>query len=84
MALSILRCIVSARCPSNFSSIAIELNVSRDGFSSITITIELTSVTFGHGFKNPVQSFWYLCAWDKDFLSQIISLDICITGWCYG
>ena len=39
-----------ARCPSSFSSIAIELNVPRDEFSSIAI--ELTfSVALRRGFK---------------------------------
>ena len=33
----------------NFSSIAIELNVPRDDFSSVAI--ELTFVTLRHGFK---------------------------------
>ena len=43
---------IRARCPSIFSSIAIELNVPRDDFSSISsIVIELTFVTLGYGFK---------------------------------
>ena len=67
----------------NLSSIAIELNVPRDDFS--LIAIELTFVAFGHGFKNAGSSpLLYLCAWDKDVLSPITSLDICIPGWCYG
>ena len=66
-----------ARCPSIFSSIAIKLNVPRDDFSSIAI--ELIFVISGHGFKKSrFNPFWYLCAWDKDFLSPITSLDICI------
>ena len=40
---------IRARCQSIFSSIAIELNAARDGFSSIAI--ELTFFTLGHGFK---------------------------------
>ena len=71
-----------ARCPSIFSSIAIELNVPRDAFSSIAI--ELTFVILGHGFKKSRFSpLWYLCAWDKDFSSPLTSLDICIPRWCY-
>ena len=38
----------------NFGSIATDLNVPRDDFSSLAI--ELTFVTLGHGFKKPVQS----------------------------
>ena len=48
------------RCPSIFSSIAIELNVSRDDFSSIAI--ELTYVTLGHGFKNAGSVLFDICA----------------------
>ena len=61
------------------SSIAIELNVPPDGFSSIAI--ELTFVILGHGLKKSRFSpLWYLCAWDKDFLSSITSLDNSIPG----
>ena len=42
-------CQLRARCPSIFSSIAIELNVPRDDFC--LIAVELTFVTLGHGFK---------------------------------
>ena len=70
-----------------FSSIVTELNVPRDDFN--LIAIELTFVVLGHGFKNAGSVLyyiylWYLCAWDKDVLSSITSLDICIPGWCYG
>ena len=46
--------LLRARCPSIFSSIAIELNVPCDDFSSIAI--ELIFVILGRGFKKPVQS----------------------------
>ena len=51
---------VRARCPSMFSSIAIELNVPRDDFSSIAI--ELTFVILGHGFKKAGSIFYGICA----------------------
>ena len=53
----------------NFSSIAIELNVLRDYFSSIAI--ELTFVILGHGFKK-VGSVLFDNgdAWDKEFLKS--------------
>ena len=41
---------LSARCPSIFSSIAIELNVPRDEFSSIAIE-PTVSIAFRRGFK---------------------------------
>ena len=44
-----------ARFPSIISSIKIELNVSRDKLSSITIEITF-SVALRRGFKKPVQS----------------------------
>ena len=42
------------------SSIAIELNVPRDDFSSITI--ELTFVTLWHGFKKAGSVLFDICA----------------------
>ena len=72
-----------ARCPSIFSSIAIELNVPRDDFS--LIAIELTFVVLGHRFKNATSVLYDICApGTRMFLSPITSLDICIPGWCYG
>ena len=61
-----------ARCLSIFSSIAIKLNVIHDDFSSITI--ELTFVTFGHGFKNTGSDLVDIDIDDariKDFLNPI-------------
>ena len=59
------------RCPSIFSSIAIELNVPHDEFSSITI--ELTFVLLERGFKKAGSD-----SWNKDFLNPITSVYICI------
>ena len=44
----------------NFSSIAIELNIPRDDFS--LITIELTFVILGHGFKKAGSVLYDICA----------------------
>ena len=49
-------CGLRARCPVNFSSIAIELNVPRDEFSSIAI--ELTFVTLGRCFEKAGSVFF--------------------------
>ena len=49
-----------ARCPSMFSSIAIELNVPRDDLSSIAI--EITFVTLGHGLKKADSVLFDICA----------------------
>ena len=71
-----------ALCPSIFSSIAIELNVPCDDFSSIAI--ELTFVNFGHGFKKTGSVLFDIGdAWDNDVLNPITPVCICITGWCY-
>ena len=51
---------LNARCPSIFSSIAIELNVPRDAFSSIVI--ELTFVTLRHVFKKVDSVLFDMCA----------------------
>ena len=48
-----------ARCPSVFSSIAIEPNVPRDDFSSIAI--ELAFVILGHGFKKASSFLYDIC-----------------------
>ena len=65
-----------ARCPSIFSSVAIELNVPRDDFSC---AIELTFVILGHGFKKSRFSpLWYLCAWDTRYLHTWVLLRLCI------
>ena len=73
-----------ARCPSIFSSIAIELNVPRDEFSSIAI--ELTFVALRRGFKKSrgfkiagSVLFDIGDSWDKDCISHI-----CMAGRCYG
>ena len=52
----------------NFSSIAIELKVPCDDFTSITI--ELTFITLGHGFKNAGSVLSDICApgTTKDFV----------------
>ena len=73
-----------ARCPSIFSSIAIELNVPRDEFSSVAI--ELTFVALRRGLKKPVQSSLISVTpgIGKDFLSPITSVNFCITGQCHG
>ena len=71
------------RCRSVLSSIAIELNVPHDEFSSIAI--ELTFVTLGLGFKKVGSVFLdILESWDKDFSNPITTVYICVTGWCYG
>ena len=65
-----------------FRSIAIELNVPRDEFSSTAI--ELIFVTFGRGFKNAGSVLFDISdSWDKDLLNPITSVYICITWWCY-
>ena len=51
---------IRLRCLSIFSPIAIELNVPRDGFSSIAI--ELTFVTLEHGFKKASSVLFDICA----------------------
>ena len=56
----LLKLHLRANCLSSFSSIAIELNVSRDNFSSTAI--ELTFVILGHGFKNAVSVIYDICA----------------------
>ena len=53
-------CFLRARCPSLSNSIAIELNVPRDDFSSIPI--ELMFVTLIHGFKNAGSVLFDICA----------------------
>ena len=52
--------LLRARCPSFLSSIAIELNVPHDDFSSIAI--ELTFVTLLHGFKKAGPVLFDICA----------------------
>ena len=71
-------------CLSIFSSITIKLNEPLDDLS--LIAIELTFVTFGHGLKKAGSVLFDICApgTKTKFLSPITSLDICITGWCYG
>ena len=68
----------------NFSSIAIELKVPRDEFSSIAIE-PTVSVALRRGFKksrfNPL---WYRWLLGQGFLNAITSVYICITGRCYG
>ena len=49
-----------ARCPSIFSSIAIELNIPRDDFSSIAI--QLTFVILGHALKKAGSVLYDICA----------------------
>ena len=72
-----ITCILRERCPSLFSSIAIELNVPRDEFSSMSITL-------GRGFKRAGSVFFDIDdAWENDFLNPSTSVHICITGWCY-
>ena len=48
------------RCPSILSSIAIELNVPHEEFSSIAI--KLTFVILGHGFKKAGSVLYDICA----------------------
>ena len=61
-----------ARCPSILN---LNSNFPRDDFA-----IELTFVTLGHGFKKAGSVLFDICAPG----TRITSLDICITGWCYG
>ena len=54
----------------NFSSIAIEINVPRDEFSSIVI--ELTFVALRRGFKKAGSVLFHIGdSWDKAFLNPI-------------
>ena len=56
-----------AHCPSFFSSIAIELNVPRDEFSSIAIE-PTVSVALRRGFKKAGSVLSDIGdSWDKDF-----------------
>ena len=60
-----------------------ELNVPRGDFSSIAM--ELIFVTLGHDFKKAVSVLFDIGdAWNKNILNPIISVYICIGGWCYG
>ena len=65
----------------NFSSIAIELNVPHDEYSSIVIVIELTFVTLRRGFKKKAGLVSF-DSWCKDLLHPIrsISVNFCIPG----
>ena len=66
-----------------FSSIAIELNVSRDEFGSIAT--ELIFVALSRGFKKSGSVPFHIGdSWDKTFLNPITLDYICITGRCYG
>ena len=61
-----------ARCPS-ISSIAIELHVPRDDFSSIAI--ELIFVTLRHDFEKAGSVLFDIgFAWDNDFLIRLLVL----------
>ena len=60
-----------ARCPSIFISIAIELNVPRDEFSSIAIEPNV-SVALKRGFKKAGSVLSDIGdSWDKDFLMRL-------------
>ena len=68
----------------NFSSIAIELNVPSDEFSSIA-NRPTVSVALRRGFKKKRFSpLWYRWLLRQGFLNVITSVYICITGRCYG
>ena len=49
-------------------------------FDFSSITIELTFVTLGHGFKKAGSVIFDIGnAWEKDFLNPITSVCICVT-----